>query len=164
VDSLDFGAMGRMMFATKNRCHTYCAVYQLLARECDTIFSVICDGVCLFFGWCLLQLLQCSAQLVGTGGALGTTADAVQAGDDIVYTLASHQLTDALQVAIASTQKEHLLDDIVLVGCYVNELRARSVRLVLYMFCLHITLRLLILLQNYELLSNQQALATSIFA
>ena len=120
--------------------------------------------MCLFFGWCLLQLLQCSAQLVGTGGALGTTADAVQAGDDIVYTLASHQLTDALQVAIASTQEEHLLDDIVLVGCYVNELRARSVRLVLYMFCFHITLRLLILLQNYELLLNQQALAASIFA
>jgi hypothetical protein len=53
--------------------------------------------------------------------------------------LASHQLADALQVAIAATQEEYLLDDIVLVCCDVNQLRARSVRLILYMFCLHIS-------------------------
>jgi hypothetical protein len=54
--------------------------------------------------------------------------------------LPSHQLADALQVAIAATQEEYLLDNVVFVGCYVNQLRARSVRLILYMFCLHITL------------------------
>ena len=88
--------------------------------------------------WRLLQLLECPAQLVWTGGALSTTADAVQAGDDVVDALTSYQLADALQVAIAAPQEEYLLDDVVFVGCDVNELRARAVRLVLYMFCLHI--------------------------
>ena len=88
--------------------------------------------------WRLLQLLECPAQLVWTGGALSTTADAVQAGDDVVDALTSYQLADALQVAIAASQEEYLLDDVVFVGCDVNELRARAVRLVLYMFCLHI--------------------------
>ena len=76
--------------------------------------------------------------MVWTGGALSTTADAVQAGDDVVDALTSYQLADTLQVAIAAPQEEYLLDDVVFVGCDVNELRARAVRLVLYMFCLHI--------------------------
>jgi hypothetical protein len=54
--------------------------------------------------------------------------------------LPSHQLADALQVTITATQEEYLLDNVVLVCCDVNQLRARSVRLILYMFCLHITL------------------------
>ena len=105
--------------------------------------------MCLLLCWCLLQLLQCSAQLIRTRGALYTTADAVQTWYHVVNVLASHQLADALQVAIAATQEEYLLDDIVLVCCDVNQLRARAVRLILYMFCLHISL-VKILVQSYE--------------
>ena len=96
--------------------------------------------MCLLLCWCLLQLLQCSAQLIRTRGALYTTADAVQAWYHVVNVLASHQLADALQVAITASQEEYLLDNIVLVCCDVNQLRARAVRLILYMFCLHISL------------------------
>jgi hypothetical protein len=63
--------------------------------------------------------------------------------------LPSHQLADALQVAITTTQEEYLLDNVVLVCCDVNQLRARSVRLILYMFCLHLS-SFKILVQSYE--------------
>ena len=85
-------------------------------------------------------MFERTTKLIGTRGALYTTADAVQTWYHVVNVLASHQLADALQVAIAATQEEYLLDDIVLVCCDVNQLRARAVRLILYMFCLHISL------------------------
>ena len=68
----------------------------------------------------MLQLFQCSAQLIGTRGTLDTTADAVQSWYHVIYMLASHQLADALQVTITATQEEYLLDNIVLVCCDVN--------------------------------------------
>ncbi len=71
---------------------------------------------------CRLQLLECPAELVGTGGALAATAYAVEARDDVIDMLSAHQLADALQVATASAQEEDLLDDVVLVGRHVNEL------------------------------------------
>ena len=37
-------------------------------------------------------------------------------GQDVPFV----QLTDALQVSVTTSQKEYLLDDIVLVGCHVN--------------------------------------------
>ena len=68
----------------------------------------------------LLQLFEGAAQLVGAGGAFAAAADAVDAGDDIVDFLATNQLADALQVAVASAKEEDLLDDVVLVGRYVD--------------------------------------------
>ena len=70
------------------------------------------------FRFLVLQLLQGSAQLVRTGGALRAATDAVQSGKYIVNMLPAHQLADALQVAVASTKEEHLLDDVILVGFY----------------------------------------------
>lgn len=71
---------------------------------------------------CRLQLLQCPAELVGTGGGLAATAYAVEARDDVVDVLSAHQLADALKVATASAEEEDLLDDVVLVGRHVYEL------------------------------------------
>ena len=51
----------------------------------------------------LLQLFEGTAQLVWTGGALDATTDAVETGNHIVDLLTSHQLTDALQVSVASS-------------------------------------------------------------
>jgi hypothetical protein len=59
--------------------------------------------------------------LVGAGGALGTAADAVDLGDYIVDLLTAYQLADALEVAIAASKEEHLLNNIVLVGSHVNQ-------------------------------------------
>ena len=69
-----------------------------------------------------VPLLQCPAELVGTGGGLAATAYAVEARDDIVDVLSAHQLADALKVATASAEEEDLLDDVVLVGRHVYEL------------------------------------------
>ena len=68
-----------------------------------------------------LQLLESSAELIGARGAAHTTVDAIEFADDIVDVLTGDQLADALQVTIATTHKEHLLDDVVLVGCDVNQ-------------------------------------------
>ena len=89
------------------------------------------------FQRCVFQLFQSTAQLVGTRRILRAASDAVNFADDIVDVLPAHQLTDTLQVAIATTEKEDLLDDVILVCRNVNELRASSLRFVLYMFCLH---------------------------
>ena len=56
-------------------------------------------------------MFEGAAQLVGAGGAFAAAADAVDAGDDIVDFLATDQLADALQVAVASAKEEDLLDD-----------------------------------------------------
>ena len=91
----------------------------------------------LLFRRCILQLLQGSTELVGTRGALLTTADAIDAGDDIVDLLTTNQLADALQVAMTATQEEDLLDDVVLVGSHVDEFRTGAFCLVLYVLCFH---------------------------
>lgn len=72
--------------------------------------------------WCILQLFQGAAELVGTGGALGATADAVKTLHDVVNMLAANELADALQVAVAASEEEYLLDDVVFVGCHINQL------------------------------------------
>ena len=83
------------------------------------------------------KLFQRATELVGTGRALGTAADAVELADDIIDVLSAHQLADALQIAVAATQEEHLLDDVVLIDGDVNQFRARALCLVLYMFRIH---------------------------
>ena len=75
-----------------------------------------------FRGWHLLELLESATELVGTGGALGATADTVETADDVVNLLTLHQQTDALQVTMTTTQEENLLDNVVLVGRHINEL------------------------------------------
>ena len=87
--------------------------------------------------WCVLQLLQRPAELIGTRSALRAAADAVQALDHIVDLLPAHQLTDALQVTVTATQEEYLLDHIVLIGSHIDHLRACALRLILYMFRFH---------------------------
>ena len=52
--------------------------------------------------------------------------------------LSAHQLADALQVAVASAKEEHLLDDVILVGCHVDHLGTRARRFVHDVFRLHI--------------------------
>ena len=58
----------------------------------------------------------------------------------IVNLLTSHQLTNALQISIASAQEKHLLDHVVLIGCHINHLRTSAVSLILYMFRFHLFL------------------------
>jgi len=82
-------------------------------------------------------LLQGPAELVWAGGVLGTAAHAVKPLDDVVNLLSAHQLTDALQIAVAASEEENLLDDVVLVSSHVDQFRAGAVGFVLYMFCLH---------------------------
>jgi len=94
--------------------------------------------VCLSFDRGGFEFLKGAAELVGAGGVLYATADAVEPFDDIIDVLAAHQLADTLQVAVAATKEEYLLDDVVLVGCHVNQFRACAFSLVLYMFSFHI--------------------------
>jgi hypothetical protein len=90
------------------------------------------------FVWSLFQHLECATQLVRTRGTLDATADAIQSSNHIVNFLTCYQLADALQVTIAPAQKEYLLDNVMLIGCHVNQLRTSAVSLILYMFCSHI--------------------------
>ena len=76
--------------------------------------------------------------MVWTRRVLGAAADAVDTLDNVVDMLTAHQLADALQVAVASTQEEYLLDDIVFVGSHVDKFRASALCFVLYVFCLHL--------------------------
>jgi hypothetical protein len=73
--------------------------------------------------------------LVRATGTLHATTDAIKALDDIVDVLPTHQLADALKIAVAAAKEEYLLNDVVLVGSHVNELGARALRLILYMLC-----------------------------
>lgn len=68
----------------------------------------------------MLELLQCTAELVGTRCAFSATANAVKLANDIIDMLSAHQLAHTLEVAIATTQEKHLLDDVILVGRHVN--------------------------------------------
>ena len=82
----------------------------------------------------LFQLFQGAAELVGTGSGLVAAADSVEFADNIVNLLACYQATDTLQVAVASAKEEDLLDNVVVVGCHVDEHRAGTLCLILYMF------------------------------
>ena len=66
-------------------------------------------------------MFQRTTELIGARGAAHTAMDAIELADDIVDVLTDDQLADALQIAIATTHKEYLLDDIVLVGSDVNQ-------------------------------------------
>jgi len=83
------------------------------------------------------ELLEGTAELVGTRGALGAASDAIELMDDIVDALTCDQLADTLKVAVAPSEEKHLLDDIILVGSHINQFRACARRFVLYMLCLH---------------------------
>ena len=67
-------------------------------------------------------MLQRPTELVRTGGPLRSASDAIQSGDHVVDLLSPHKLADALQITITTTQEEYLLDDIVLIGCYIDQL------------------------------------------
>ena len=75
-----------------------------------------------FYDRCILQLLKRPAELVWTRGTLRPATDTIQAPYHVVDFLPSHQLGDALQITITSTQEEHLLDDIMLIGRHINKL------------------------------------------
>jgi hypothetical protein len=90
------------------------------------------------FQRCFLEFLESAAELVWTGSPFGATADAIELMNHIVDALAPDQLADTLQVTIASSEEKDLLDNIVLISGHVDQLRACALRLVLYMFCLHI--------------------------
>ena len=87
--------------------------------------------------WCLFQFFKGPAELVRAGRPLRTAADTVETLDDVIDFLSSHQLADSLKVAVTSTQEEHLLNHIVLIGSDVDHLRASAPRFILYMLCLH---------------------------
>jgi hypothetical protein len=54
--------------------------------------------------------------------------------NDVVNLLSRHQSADALQVAVAAANEEHLLDNVVVIHCYVNHFRAGSLRHILCVF------------------------------
>lgn len=81
-----------------------------------------------------LNLFQRSAKLVGAGSPFRATTDAVQFRDDIIDLLSCNESADALQIAIASAHEKHLLDDVVVVNCHINQLRASSLGLILNVF------------------------------
>jgi hypothetical protein len=91
------------------------------------------------FRLCVFQLLQCICQLVGATCVFRTTLDASNLGNDIIDVLAAHQAGDSLKVSIATTKEEYLLDDVVLVGCYVNKARTSATCLVLNVLDCHYT-------------------------
>jgi hypothetical protein len=66
-------------------------------------------------------LFKCPAKLVGTRCVLRPAAYAVYFVDNIVDVLATNQLTYSLQVAMAASQKENLLNNVVFVGRHVNK-------------------------------------------
>lgn len=70
----------------------------------------------------MLQLFKGTTELVGTAGALSATAHTVELANHIVDVLATHQLTDSLQVAVTASKEKDLLNDVVLIGRDVDEL------------------------------------------
>jgi hypothetical protein len=68
-----------------------------------------------------LQLFQGTAELVGARCGFVAAADSVEFADDIVDFLSGDEAADALSVAVAASEEEHLLDDIVIIGCHVDE-------------------------------------------
>jgi hypothetical protein len=65
-------------------------------------------------------LLQSPAQLVGATGILCSATDSVYFLDDIINLLSSHQLAYSLEIAIATSKKKHLLDDIILIASHID--------------------------------------------
>ena len=94
------------------------------------IILIVCCGS-------VLQLFEGAAELIGTGCTLGTAADTVDLGDHIIDLLTAYELADALEVAVAASKEEHLLDDIVLVGGDVDQLGTGAVGLILYVLGFH---------------------------
>lgn len=56
------------------------------------------------------SLFQCLCQLVGAGGSLRTTGDALQTGDGFGGVHAFDQSTDALEVAVAAADVLNVFD------------------------------------------------------
>ena len=67
-------------------------------------------------------MLECLTQLIRARCELGTATDSADTRDDIVDLLSANQLAYSLQVAIATAKEEHLLNDVVFIGCHVNQL------------------------------------------
>ena len=72
------------------------------------------------FNRCLFQLFQCTAQLIRARSRFRSTANTVKTSDNIVDLLATDQFANALKITITTTNKEHLLDDIILIGSHVD--------------------------------------------
>ena len=67
------------------------------------------------------QFFQRLAQLVGARGDFTAAADAFEFADNVVDPLPFHQSADSLQVSVATAEKCNILDDVVIVGCYIDE-------------------------------------------
>ena len=89
-------------------------------------------------------MFEGAAELVGAGGRLRTASDAVELADDSIDMLAANEAANALQIAMATAQEKHLLNDVVLIGSNVDELRAGPLRLILYVFGFHRVVRLIL--------------------
>ena len=71
-------------------------------------------------------MFQRTTELIGARGAAHTAMDAIELADDIVDVLTGHQLADALQVAITASYEEDLLDNVVLIGRHIYQLRTSA--------------------------------------
>ena len=85
----------------------------------------------------VLQLFKCTTELIRTGCAFSPATDTIEFENHIVDLLSANQLADTLQIAITATQKEHLLNHIVLISGHINQLGTSAVGLVLYVLRLH---------------------------
>ena len=68
----------------------------------------------------IFQLFQCTTQLIRTRSSFRSTADAIKTSDNIVNLLTTNQFANALKIAVTTTNKEYLLDYIILIGRHVN--------------------------------------------
>lgn len=67
------------------------------------------------------QFFQRLAQLIGARGDFTAAADAVEFGYHVVDFLTCHEAADALEVSVTTAEERHILNDVVIVGCHVNE-------------------------------------------
>lgn len=68
-----------------------------------------------------LQSFQSTAELVGARCGLVATANAVETSDDIINLLTNDQFAYTLKVTVATSDKEHLLNDAVVVRRHIND-------------------------------------------
>lgn len=81
-----------------------------------------------------LELFQRPAELVGARSDFVAAADSVEFAYDVVDFLSCDEVAYALGVAVAASEEEHLLDDVVVVGGDVDEYRAGALGGILDVF------------------------------
>ena len=75
------------------------------------------------------SFFQSGCQLVGAGGGLHTTVDALNSGDNLLNVHSLYQSTDTLEVAVAATEKLNIFQ-LALLNLKENALRAGALGLV----------------------------------